>query len=260
MKIGACYGWKIPQITLLKECGCDCFEPALFTLAQESDDELKEARRAADDMGIFCAAFNGMLPGNIRLLEGPEGYGAVREYLKTVLPKAKILGGEVVVLGSGSARRIPEGMDHGEALKRFKDVLAEAILPLTREFGYTVAIEELRKEECNFINTAREASEIADALDGDGVGLHIDYFHTVLGGESIDDIANYCGKIRHVHLSSIKHFREYPKTDDVEEFTALRNAFGKAGYDGCATFEGVINGDHRENLLEAVATVRKAGF
>ena len=260
MKIGACYGWKIPQITLMKECGCDCFEPALCTLEHESDEELREARRAANGMGIFCAAFNGMFPGNIRLLEGPEGYAPVREYLKTVLPKAKILGGEVVVLGAGGPRRIPEGMEYGEALKRFKEILAEVILPITREYGYTVAIEELRKAECNFINTAREASEIADSLGRDGVALHVDYFHTVLGGETFDDIANYGSRIRHVHLSSIKHFREYPKKDDVEEFTKLKNAFDRAGYDGCATFEGVINGDYRENLLEAVATVRAAGF
>ena len=52
----------------------------------------------------------------------------------------------------------------------------------------------------------------------------------------------------------------FTKKDDVEEFTKLKNAFDRAGYDGCATFEGVINGDYRDNLLEAVATVRAAGF
>ncbi len=260
MIIGSCGPWDEGAIRKFKEVGCGCVEPPLFLVANDSEDKLKRSRAACEETGLKVLSYNGMLTGDIPLLGGKECYGPLEKYLETALGKASILGGKVIVLGCGAQRRIPEGMDLETAKERFCDVLKDVILPAAKARGFTVAIEELRKEECNFLNSAKEAFEIVKRVGDSSLKLHIDYFHTMLGGATLDEIGGYGDAIAHVHLSSIEHFREFPKKTDVEEFRAFRQALEKAGYDGAATFEGVIPGDFWEIVKEAVETVKAAGF
>ncbi|MCR5056334.1 MAG: sugar phosphate isomerase/epimerase [Clostridia bacterium] len=260
MMIGSCGVWGDDKIVKVKEYGCDCFEPPLFLVAGSGFDSLKRTREICDEAGIRCVSLNGMLTGDMPLLGGRDCYGPLENYLKDAFAKASILGGKIVVLGCGAQRRIPEGMSKETAEERFCDVLREIVLPAAKEYGITIALEELRKEECNFINSAKEAADIVKRVGDGALKLHIDYFHTILGGGTLDEIAGYGSSIAHVHLSSLKHFREFPKADDIDEMKALKAALDRAGYDGAATFEGVIPGDFFETLKEAVAAVRSAGF
>ena len=260
MIIGSCGVWGDENVKRLKDYGCDCVEPPLFLVAGDSDDKIKRTREICDETGIKCLSFNGMLTGDMPLLGGKDCYGPLENYLREALRKASLLGGKIVVLGCGSQRRIPEGMDRDTANERFCEVLKDVVLPAAKERGFVVALEELRKEECNFINSAKEAYEIIKTVGDSSLKLHIDYFHTMLGGATLDEIAGYGDAIAHVHLSSLKHLREFPKKTDVEEFVLFRKALEKAGYEGAATFEGVVPGDLWETLKEAVETMRAAGY
>ena len=260
MIIGTCGAWDEGSLRKIKSYGCDCVEPPLFLVAEDSDEKLKRSREVCEEIGLKCLSFNGMLTGNMPLLGGKDCNGPLEEYMRRALAKASILGGNIIVLGCGAQRRIPEGMDPETAEERFVNVLRDVIVPAAEEKGFTVALEELRKEECNFINSAKEAYEIIKRVGSGSLKLHIDYFHTMLGGATLEEIAGYGDMIAHVHLSSLKHFREFPKLSDVDEFAELRKALEKAGYKGAATFEGVMPGDYWETLDEAVKTMRTAGY
>ena len=260
MIIGTCGAWDEGSLRKIRDHGCGCVEPPLFLVAKDSDEKLKRSREVCEEIGLKCLTFNGMLTGEMMLLGGRPCYGPLEEYLDKALAKASILGGNIIVLGCGHQRTRPEGMDVETATGRFCDILRDVVLPVAKSRGFTVAREELRKEECNFINSAKEAYEIVKTIGDGSLKLHIDYFHTMLGGATLEEIASYGDAIAHVHLSSLKHFREFPKKDDVEEFIGLRKALEKAGYSGAATFEGVMPGDYWETLKEAVETMRAAGY
>ena len=260
MIIGTCGVWGDESLIRAKEYGCDCVEPPLFLAAKESVEKLKKTREICDKAGLKIVTFNGMLTGNMPLLGEKDTRGPLEEYLTDAFEKASVLGGKIIVLGCGSQRTVPDGMDRETAEERFLSVLNDVVLPAAENWGLTVALEELRREECDFINSANEARGIVKKAGRDSLKLHIDYFHTVLGGGTLEEIEGYGKDIAHVHLSSIKHFREFPKKTDVEEMAALRTALEKAGYQGAVTFEGVVPGDFWETLKEAVWTVKAAGF
>ncbi len=71
------------------------------------------------------------------------------------LSKAREMGTQILVFGSGPAKNIPEGFPFQKGYEQIVNLLREISRP-ARECGITIVIEPLRKEECNIINTFEE--------------------------------------------------------------------------------------------------------
>lgn len=93
---------------------------------------------------IACPAANGMFIEDVKLLEGKASYSKVGEYLDLVFSRAKKFGVQIGILGSGSARTIPEGMSKEEANERFCALLTDVVSPYAKKYDIMVGIEELR--------------------------------------------------------------------------------------------------------------------
>jgi len=97
-------------------------------------------------------------------------------YVAGALGRLKRLGVKVVVLGSGGARRVPDGFSRTRRSISWW-TSARRIAPVARENGITIAIEPLRKQETNIINTAREGLALVKAVDRPEIRLLVDYYH-----------------------------------------------------------------------------------
>ena len=163
-----------------------------------------------------------------------------------------------MVLGSGGARNIPDGMSRETAFERFVAMLSDVVVPWAKRNSITVAIEELRKEETNFINNCREAMDVIRAVDAPEVRLMVDYYHAMLGGDRLEEIASYGDMIRHVHIASVRNKRHFPMIDDVGDCRGFFAALKAAGYTGCVSLEGGDGGNFESSIAEAITVMKEA--
>ena len=256
MKLCCCVGTNIERIELASKAGYKYCEIAFTDLAFKTDEDITALGEKIKSLGLKVLAANCMFSPKMRLLEGEEGYPSIREHLEKALPRAKELGVPVVILGSGDARKIPEGMTKEEAEDRFVAVIKDVIAPMFAEYGIMIGLEELRAEECNFINTCKEVMEIIRRVNLPNVKLLLDFYHAILGGDTLEELETYgTENIVHVHYGSPVNERRAPKygVDDhliKEYFTMLK----KIGYDGGFSLEATY-GDFESEAKEALSVM-----
>ncbi len=259
MKYCCCIGLEaLNRLEILHAHGYTCYETGFSALQKAPEEKILALRDKAAELGMTCVSHNGMFPAEVPLLRGPEGYDDVRAYLEETFEKAKPLGSPVVVLGSGKAREIPEGMTKEEAFDRFAALLRDVVGPMAAERGITIAIEELRRQECNFINNCREAMELIRAVNHPSIKLLIDYFHSMLGGDKLEELASYGDAIAHVHIASPKNDRRYPNINDLADCRGFFAALKSAGYDGPISLEGSDGGNFESAIAEAISVMKEA--
>ena len=232
--LGICTG--IENAGIMKEIGYDYIELGLSKIAALTSDEFDafELRALASPLPVEVA--NSMQPGYF-VLCGSEGTGdAVRAYLKCAFERAARLGVKVIVFGSGGARKLPDGMTLKEGMAYLAAFLRLAA-KLSAFHGIRIAIEPLRTEECNIINTVAQAQELAALTDEENVFSLADLYHMMSGNEPYDALDNGIGVI-HAHVAE-RLTRAYPKEGDGSEsdyrefFRRLKNA----GYEGRVSVE-----------------------
>src|SRR5207247_11193711 len=108
------------------------------------------------------------------------------------------LGVEVLVFGSGGARRVPDGFAREEAFKQLVDFGRRAARE-ARSHGITIAIEPLRKQETNIINTAAEGLELVNAVADPNFQLMIDFYHLASEREDPAIVFRVKDHLRHLH-------------------------------------------------------------
>lgn len=238
IKLGVCTG--LENAPIVAKAGFDYIETALNALAAMGPEEFASARGALARAGLPCEAVNCMLPGNLHVT-GPEvDLGRVRGYLQLSFGRARELGVQLVVFGSGGSRGVPAGTPHWLAWQQLREFLVLAG-PLAREYGLKIAIEPLSREECNIINYVSEALALAAILDLPGIGVLGDTYHMYRNGEPLAAMAQASSHLLHVH-TACPQGRAFPRHGDPAcqrgEYRQLFDILNGAGYDGRVSIEG----------------------
>ncbi len=253
MKLSCCIGTNKDRLDVMKKIGFKYCEVALSSLANLSDEDFAALKAKLIETGITPVSANGMFPGEINLLLGKEGYKAVEEYLDKAFPRAKELGVPVIILGSGNSRRIPEGMTLEEAEDLFCAVCRDVISPKCTEYGLIIGIEELNKNEVNFINSCKDAMKLIRRMNLPNIKLLVDFYHSIQEGDTVEELREFGkeGYIVHCHYGSPINERRAPKkgVDEhlVKEYMEMLKS---VGYEGAFSIEGKIT-DFEAELTEA---------
>jgi D-psicose/D-tagatose/L-ribulose 3-epimerase len=212
MRFGCCVP---PQnVAILAEAGFDFCELTASTV-QPFDDEATAlpALRQLSELALPIEAFNVLIPPSLPLLGPQADLLAVQNYLQRAFTRMVQVGGAVVVLGSGGARRIPDGMPRDQAL----DGLAQALSIAAEEAhnaGITLVLEHLNQGECNVFTSLHESYTFAVERQIPHLAVLADLHHLELEHESFDAVREAEPLLRHVHVAD-----------------GGRRAPGKGGYD-----------------------------
>jgi sugar phosphate isomerase/epimerase len=123
------------------------------------------------------------------------------DYLGALAELCADLGGQVLVLGSPQQRMLAPGESFAEALPRACDVLRGAARRCEL-VGVQLLIEPLGPRETNFINTAAEGLQLAEAVGSPAVGLHLDVKAMATEARPIPEIIRACqGRFAHFHAN-----------------------------------------------------------
>lgn len=235
--------------------GFDYVEIGASKVAALSEEEFEALGRQVQQLRVPVAAANLFFPGTIKIV-GPEVDRQKQEaYATACLARLKRLGVKVVVFGSGGARRVPEGYSRDEAIAQLVD-FCRRIAPLARENGITIAVEPLRRQETNIINTAGEGLELVKAVDRPEIRLLVDFYHLSEENESPDVLLQAGRLLAHVHVANPKG-RVYPASVDEAAYAPFFANLCKIGYAGRVSIEGSTT-DFTAQAPKSIAMLRAA--
>ncbi len=231
MKFGVCASHY--EVAALQERPFDYLEENVqrFLVPEQSQERFEEIVRKTRSLALPIEACNSMLPADIPLIATPQqSVDTIRleRYVKTMLQRAEQVGVHVIVFGSGQARACPPGYDHNEAVHQLGTYLA-TWSEWGREHGVSVALEPLRYEETNILNTVTEGGALVTEHVHSGATLLIDTYHMACNAEKPTDILPWTSLISHVHVAE-KQDRAAPGRYD-EDIRPYFSALHQGGYD-----------------------------
>ncbi len=174
-------GWGHPRVCrYIADLGYTGLEIAPFTLASlitdVSPDRRQQMRQEAEDNGVEIVGLHWLL-AKTQGLHLTSNDSAVRqrtaEYLVELAKCTHDLGGDLMVFGSPAQRRIPANTSHAQATDNALDTFRRAA-PGIADQDVRVCLEPLSPPDADFMNTAREAAAILDALAHPSFCLHLD--------------------------------------------------------------------------------------
>ena len=241
MKFGICcapdaLGEPARLFDVLTEARADYVEWGVGT-TMKSEAQWERLLEAVANAPLKPEAFNGFIPATHRLTGPDAEMGAALEYASEAMRRCRALGAEVIVLGSGGARKLPDGWDEARGLDQFETFCRE-LGPRAAQHNVTIVIEPLNKTEDNLVNSVAAGAAIVDAVDHPNIQLLADFYHMHHDDEAVEDAAKVGGRLRHTHLADLGRVAPGFAPDGEADFVGFFRALNAAGYDARCSFEG----------------------
>ena len=184
-----------------------------------------------------CKVFlcNVFFPGSLKIAGPDVNENRVLGFTDTVFSRAKKAGIKLIVLGSGGARRIPDGYDRLKAQADFA-VLFRKVAAIAGKYEVMIALENLQSTETNFVNTVKTATEIVRAVNHPNFKLNADIFHMMREGESPQSIVDAADVLVYCEIAE-KQNRSFPGIMG-DDFKPYLQALRRADFKGYLFIEG----------------------
>ncbi len=256
MKIGVCTDINLENIKLIKAAGFDYAEGHCQQMVKKPFEVIEEIK----EFGFPIYAANCFI--GIPVVGPEKNPEEIRAYLETLFERATYLGLKYFVFGSSAARRIPDGMTLEEGRSEIVDFLKNYVVPLCEKYKtVTIAIEPLRPEECNAVNTVEDGIEIAKRVNSPYVKVLADLSHLFVQNEDPEKLRGMSEWIVHAHTSnpdpdpSLQKKRIYPTADDEYKQADFIEPLIAAGVEQCSIEAEDI--DFEADLAKAFEVLKK---
>jgi len=253
VQVGLCTGLK--GVDAAKTAGFEYLELGTSEIAALSDADFESALARIKQLGLPVPVTNLFLPATLKVT-GPE---VDREeqirYVRKAFARLSRLGTGIVVFGSGGARRVPEGFPKDDAFTQLVEFGRRAALE-ARPHNITIAVEPLRRQETNIINSAAEGLELVNAVDHPNFQLMIDFYHLASEREDPAIVLRAREHLRHLHMANPQG-RVFPLTWDEYDYAPFFANLRTIGYDQRISIEATAT-DLPLEAPRAIALLRQA--
>ena len=253
VKVGYCTTLKNAEAA--KAAGFDYVELSATEVAALTDAEFDAAAARLKQAGVSTPTANLFVPQTIKVVGPDVNVEQQTAHVKKVMSRLSALGVEVLVFGSGGARRVPDGFARDAAFKQLVDFSRRAAQE-ARPYGITVTIEPLRTQETNIINTAAEGLDLVNAVNDPNFQLMIDFYHLASEHEDPAIVLKAKDHIRHIHMANPEG-RVFPQKWDEYDYAPFFANLKAIGYDKRISMEGSTT-DLAVQGPVTVALLRKA--
>jgi D-psicose/D-tagatose/L-ribulose 3-epimerase len=223
--------------------GFDYLEPPAAAIAEMNDPEFRAFKARVLASRLRCPSFNSFVR-KLRVVGQNIQQQELQAYLELCLSRCHELGGEIVVWGSAGSRNVPEGFSRERAWAQIKDFLRQAG-DAARPHQCVIAIEALRHQESNIINTSAEALRLVHEVNHPNVRMIVDYYHMRVENEDPEIIWRARREIVHFHFANPQG-RRWPRSSREDpEYARFFELVKKIGFQGGISIEG--NGSFEED-------------
>ena len=247
--------FSICGMTDMRKYGADFSELNAAAIYTMSNDEFFALRQKIQKGDILPYAANGLVPGSIHLT-GPEvNFDTVRNYAENCFGKLSELGIKILVFGSSAAKIVPEGFSMEKAWEQLFEV-GRIFSDVAKKYGQTIAVEGLRRAECNIVNTLSDVHYYVEKVNRDNFRMLADFYHIHENGEDISDVKKYKGLLVHCHIAGyIK--RAVPTAEEADFIKECITALKEMDYDGAVSFEGSYDVNDVKSITDMFALFKK---
>ena len=253
VQVGYCSTLKNAE--LAKAAGFDYLELGTSEITALPDAEFEQTVQRIQALGVPVPVTNLFIPANIKVT-GPEANPDQQmAYVKKAFARLARLGTQIVVFGSGGARRVPDGFSMEHALKQLID-FGRRTAEEAKPHGITIAIEPLRRQETNIINSAAEGLELVTSINHPNFQLMIDFYHLASEQEDPSIIVRAKDHLRHLHMANPQG-RVFPLKWEEFAYQPFFENLKKIGYDKRISVEAGSK-DIAGEGAQAIALLRRA--
>src|ERR1051325_7031658 len=199
VQVGYCA--QLKEIEMAKAAGFDYLELRTSEIAALSDQEYEQQAAKIKQLSIPTPVANVFIPPSIKLTGPKIDREQQMSYIRKAFDRVSRLGVQIIVFGSGGARQFPDGFSKQEAFQQLVE-FCRRIAPEAKARNITIAIEALRRQECNIINTSAEGFELVKAVNHPNIQLMVDFYHLAEEKEDPAIILKAKGYIRHLHMAN----------------------------------------------------------
>jgi sugar phosphate isomerase/epimerase len=253
VQVGYCT--PLRNIEAAKAAGFDYVELSTSEIAGLSDADFEQAAARVQQAEIPVPATNLFLPAALKVTGPNIDADQQMAYVKKAFARLARLGTQIVVFGSGGARQVPDGFPKDQAFRQLVE-FGKRIAPEARARGITVAVEPLRRQETNIINSAAEGLTLVNAIDDAGFQLMVDFYHLASEKEDPAIILRAGAHIRHLHVANPEG-RVFPLKWEEYDYAPFFAALRKLGYDKRISVEASTK-DFPVEAPQAIALLRRA--
>ncbi len=189
---------------------------------------------------------NVLFPGSIKIAGPDVDEKRVLGYLDTVTANAQKAGIPVLVLGSGGARKLPEGYDKEVAKADFIK-LAGKMAEVAKKHRIVIVLENLNSTETNFLNTLKDAAEVVKKTNHPNFRLNADIYHMMKENEPADEILKAKNIIEYCEVAE-KDERTLPGVKG-DNFIPYFSALKAINYKGPIIVEGKTKDLKKDALI-----------
>ncbi len=232
---------------IIMDNGFDFAEATVGLIMGLGEEELE---LLAGREGKHITVCNSFIPPSLPIVRGGDD---LRKYVNESMRRMKVLSIDTVIFGSGTARRIPEGMSKEEGMEKITDFL-KMCSEYGDKYGITVAIEPLNSRETNAINSVEEGAELAEKLKLKNIKLLADAFHMAREKEPVSILSDIAHLLVHVHVSEPD--RAYPGKHSGDYLPAFAKELKAGRYKGGISAECSFD-DFKSESAAAAAYMRE---
>lgn len=236
IKIGVCASTQ--ELDQVVSYGFDYIEPAAASVAEMSEAGFQAFKTKLMASPIRCECYNGFIrQKDLRVVGDEVNWDALTDYLNKSLARCRELGGSIVVWGSAGSRNVPPGYSRDKAWGQIRNFLGKAG-EIARRHQMMIAIEPLRHQESNIINTGAEALQLVHGVNHPNIKMIIDYYHLRVENENPDIVWKARKEIVHFHFAN-PNGRLWPKSPAEDpEYGEFFKLVKKIGFHGGISVEG----------------------
>lgn len=250
MKFGCCT--PLDNIAIVEKAGYDYVElPVNSVKPEKGEKEFLQLRKQIEKFDLKPEVFNSFIPAHLKIVGPSIDSTRIYNYVRIALERVAILGGEIVVFGSGGAREIPEGFSRKHALRHLEDFL-KMVSDEAQKNRLLIAIEPLRKEETNIIHQVKEAYELSFKINQEPIRVLADFYHMNEENEPLKNLVRVKDKLIHIHVADTG--RKYPGSGEYD-YSSFFKFLKEARYDARISCECKWN-NFTQEISKALSFLR----
>ncbi len=212
--------------------GFDFAECSVGLLMSISDEDFEKIEKE----NIKIRAFNCFVPSEFRITEDRQ---TMWDYIEKAFYRMEKLSAEMIVFGSGGARRIPDSMKYEDGFNILENFIIRCN-ELAKKHNMILVIEPLNRNESNFLPTVKSAYDLCKKLNLSNTKILADIFHMHVEKEKFTTINETIDEIIHVHINN-PLTRSCPTLEENEIIRKFADSLYSASYDKTVTIESSYN-------------------
>ncbi len=198
LKLGVCTN----DIAGAVKYNFDYIEPSAAEIAAMTEDQFRQYAAQVLSSPIRCEAFNGFIRRpELVVLGNAVPMEALKDYMEGCLSRCRKLGASIMVWGSAGSRKVPDGFPRERARRQIAEFLQIAG-DIARRYEIVVAIEPLRRQESNILNSGAESLEMVRMVQHPNVRMIVDYYHMREENEDSRIVETAQREIVHLHFAN----------------------------------------------------------